>query len=162
MIIFLVSTRSQRHDLYNAATRPKTCTQSVVARLDMPAPDRASTVHLKKPLSMVTAAAVTLWTRQAIRITPSSPPPRVPAASHLMATMGSNSSSGQIDGILNTLTYVQVVCLNFVACFFIAVGGAATFAAFAAFIAVLFGGAAAFATFIAFIAMARRLAGKMR
>ena len=49
-----------------------------------------------------------------------------------------------------TLTYVQVVCLNFVACFFIA------------FIAVLFGGAAAFATFIAFIAMARRLAGKMR
>ena len=56
-----------------------------------------------------------------------------------MATMGSNSSSGQIDGILNTLTYVQVVCLNFVACFFIAVlfGGAATFAAFAAFIAVL-------------------------
>ena len=74
------------------------------------------------------------------------------------------------------MTYVQVVCLNFVACFFIAVGGAATFAAFAAFIAVLFGGAAAFAafiavlfgeaaafaTFIAFIAMARRLAGKMR
>ena len=150
MIIFLVSTRSQRHDLYNAATRPKMCTQSVVARLDMPAPDRASTVHLKKPLSMVTAAAVTLWTRQAIRMTPSSPPPRVPAASHLMATMGSNSSSGQIDGILNTLTYVQVVCLNFVAYFFIA------------FIAVLFGGAAAFATFIAFIAMARRLAGKMR
>ena len=71
-----------------------------------------------------------------------------------------------------------MVCLDFVACFFIAVlfGGAATFAAFAAFIAVLFGGAAAFAafiavlfgeaaafaTFIAFIAMARRLAGKMR
>ena len=52
-----------------------------------------------------------------------------------------------------------MVCLDFVACFFIAVlfGGAATFAAFAAFIAVLF-----FATFIAFIAMARRLAGKMR
>ena len=63
-----------------------------------------------------------------------------------------------------TLTYVQVVCWNFVACFFIAFiavlfGGAA---AFAAFIAVLFGEAAAFATFIAFIAMARRLAGKMR
>ena len=50
-----------------------------------------------------------------------------------------------------------MVCLDFVACFFIAVGGAATFAAFAAFIAVLF-----FATFIAFIAMARRLVGKMR
>ena len=46
-----------------------------------------------------------------------------------------------------TLTYVQVVCLNFVACFFIAFvavlfGGAAAFAAF--------GGAAAFADFFAF------------
>ena len=45
----------------------------------------------------------------------------------------------QNEGMFCTLTYVQVVCLNFVACFFIAVlfGGAATFAAFAAFFAVL-------------------------
>ena len=45
----------------------------------------------------------------------------------------------QTAGILIALIYVQVVCLDFVACFFIAVlfGGAATFAAFAAFFAVL-------------------------
>ena len=60
------------------------------------------------------------------------------------------------------MTYVQVVCSNFAAFFFIAFiavlfRGAATFAAFAVFTAVLF-----FATFIAFIAMARRLVGKMR